>query len=581
MNVEIIQTTLDELYKTGLDQAYSYMMEIAIQAMNENNDQVLLFILNELIGYYRVTSKQEEGKKIADQLIHIINNRGLENSISAATSYLNIATMYRAFHHSDIALPLYQQAEKIYAHLPQNDTRISAFYNNYSLLYLELKQYHKAIELANKAWQLVHDRGDKAEEAVSLANLAQMYLAVNQRQQAKLLAKKAIELFERYTKQDSHYFSALAALGQCYFKDEKYEKALALYDRAIAGVKSIYGESDDYQTLISNRQEIIRQKNRQNVKGLDICQRFYEIYGQKMIDDHFLQYKSYMAIGMFGFGSDCLGYDDEISHDHDFGGGFCILLPADIYQQIGTALQQAYDQLPLEFMGIKRITTFHGQGRVGVFEINSFFEQFLRKIPETLDDWLYVDEMALLNCTNGKIFEDHLGMVTSLRKKLSYYPEDIRLKKIVRALAKMAQSGQYNYARCMKRHDEVAASLALNEFIEQTLSLIYLLNKKYKPYYKWSFYGLKDCTVLYDVKDCIEELVLLPSQKQYWHDESAMINLDDSKIRIIEYICQRVVQQLHQEGLSDSDDDFLDHHTYEVMKHIQDPVIKAKHIMEG
>lgn len=581
MNIDIIQTTLDQLYKSSLEQAYNYMVEMAIQAMNENNDQVLLFILNELIGYYRVTSKQEEGKKIADQLIHILYNRGLENSIPAATSYLNIATMYRAFHEIDIALSFYQQTEKIYAHLPSNDARISAFYNNYSLLYLELKQYPKAIELAKKAWQIVHDRGDKAQEAVSLANLAQMYLAINQRQQAKTMAKKAIELFEHYTKQDSHYFSALAALGQCYFKDEKYEKALALYDRAIAGVKSVYGESQDYQTLIMNRQEIIRQKNRQKVKGLDLCQQFYETYGRKMIDDHFLQYKAYMAIGMFGFGSDCLGYDDEISHDHDFGGGFCILLPADIYQKIGASLQQAYDQLPLEFMGIKRMTTFHGQGRVGVFEVNSFFEQFLRKIPETLNDWLYVDEMALLNCTNGKIFEDHLGMVTSLRNKLSYYPEDIRLKKIVRALAKMAQSGQYNYARCMKRQDEVAASLALNEFIEQTLSLIYLLNKRYKPYYKWSFYGLKDCTILYDIKDCIEELVLLPSQKQHWHDESVMVNLEDPKIRIIEYICQRVVQQLHQDGLSDSNDDFLDHHTYEVMKHIQDPVIKSKHIMEG
>ena len=65
----------------------------------------------------------------------------------------------------------------------------------------------------------------------------------------------------------------------------------------------------------------------------------------------------------------------------------------------------------------------------------------------------------------------------------------------------------------MTRHDYVAANLALNEFIDQTLSLIYLMNKQYKPYYKWSFYGLKDCVILYDIKDCLEKLAILPCQK--------------------------------------------------------------------
>lgn len=581
MNIESIQRKLDDLYKISLDQAYSYLMETAIKAMNENNDQVLLFALNELIGYYRVTSKADEGKKIADQLINIIYNKGWQSSIAAATSYLNIATMYRAFHENDIALSLYQQTEQIYAALPFDDERLSAFYNNYSLLYLELKQYRQAIELAKKALSGVRARGDHSQEAVSLANLAQMYLAVNQSSKAKAMAKEAIELFERYAHDDSHYFSALAALGQCYFKAEEYEKALSLYDQAIAGVKRIYGQSNDYFTLEANRQEIIKQLNRHHLKGLDLCQRYYETYGQKMIEEKFSSYKPYMAIGMFGFGSDCLGYDDEISTDHDFGGGFCILLPADIYHKIGHDLQNAYDLLPDEFMGLTRRTTVQGQGRVGVFTVDNFFEQFLGKIPETVEDWLNVDEMALLNCTNGRIFVDHLGTVTKIRNYLSYYPEDIRLKKIARALAKMAQSGQYNYARCMKRKAYVAASLALNEFIEQTLALIYLLNKKYKPYYKWSFYGLKDCTVLYELQEDIEKLVLLPCQKEHWHDDSEMINLEDPKIVLIESICQKAAKQLRFDGLSNSNSDFLDVHAYEVMNRIQDPAVKNKHVMEG
>lgn len=171
--------------------------------------------------------------------------------------------------------------------------------------------------------------------------------------------------------------------------------------------------------------------------------------------------------------------------------------------------------------------------------------------------------------------------MTQIRQYLSYYPEDIRIKKIARCLAKMAQSGQYNYARCMQREDEVAATLALNEFIDQTLSLLYLLNKKYKPYYKWSYYGLKDCTCLQAVTPLLLQLVQLPSQKQHWPQKNNIINTDDQKVVLIEKICQLVIGELHRQGLSTSDDDFLDNHTLEVMSHIQDDCIRMKHVMEG
>ena len=94
--------------------------------------------------------------------------------------------------------------------------------------------------------------------------------------------------------------------------------------------------------------------------------------------------------------------------DQDF------VLPEDIYQEIGQSLQEEYDKLPQEFMGLKRIQSHHGSGRVGVFSIDSFFQQFLYKIPSTLEEWLYIDENALLACTNGYIFNDFYGEVTRI-----------------------------------------------------------------------------------------------------------------------------------------------------------------------
>ena len=526
MNILDIQVHLDKLYESQkLDDAHQFLLAQTQQAINEENDEKLLFLLNELLGYYRAIGSFHQGNMIAEQLLRILISRNLDQTINGATSYLNIATLDRAQGKYQEALPLYQKTEMIYKELlAENDEKCAGLFNNESLLYQEMGNYQKAIDKSLQALNIISHLEDcRIEEAINCTNLSLMYFSLQQMDKGKKYLDRGIALFEKYNPQDSHYFAALSSLAQYY----------------------------------------------------------YEKYGKKMIDESFFDYKQYMAIGLFGFGSDCLGYDDDISQDHDFGPGFCIWLPREIYQEIGQSLQAAYLQLPDEFMGYRRIESAHGQGRVGVFIIEEFFKQFLYQIPMTLEQWLYVDENALLACTNGRIFDDYLGVITSIRKSLSYFPEDVRLKKIVRAIAKMAQSGQYNYARCMRRGQEVAASLALHEFIDETLSFIYLMNKKYKPYYKWSYYGLKDCVYLRDISSWIKQLVLLPSQREMWKVDSPMINTQDQKIVIIEKICQRVIVELQKSGLITRDDDFLDVHTQEIMERIQDEVIRSKHIMEG
>lgn len=582
MNLNDIFIHLDSLYsQKKMDEAYQFLLQQTQIAMQQQNDEVVLALLSELIGYYRVTAKFHEGQMICQQAIKILDAKGMDESIVAATTYLNIATLYRAQGSYQDALFYYRLTEDIYQkELPELDERYSAFYNNVSLLYQEMGQYDEAIKYGLKALNIVSQLDDcRIEEATSYVNLAQMYFSINDLDNGKIFLNNGIELFQKYNPEDPHYFAALASLAQCYYVQKEYQKAIDLYNQVLLKIESIFGKNKDYQIVYQNKLTI--EKEMKQLKGLDICQKYYETYGKPMIEKNFKEYLPYMAIGLCGFGSECLGYDDYLSHDHDFGPGFCIWLPLEIYECIGQSLQQAYASLPQEFMGIRRMESAHGQGRVGVFVIEDFFQQFLFQFPHHFNDWLYIDENALLACTNGRIFEDHYGKVTQIREALHYYPEDIRIKKIARAAAKMAQSGQYNYARCMTRHNEVAASLALNEFIDQTLSMIYLLNKRYKPYYKWSYYGLKDCHVLKDCIPLIEELVQLPSQIQFYKKERQGINRDDHKVVIIEKICQKVIYELQKQGLTQLDDDFLENHTYSIMQHIQDDVIKNKHVMEG
>lgn len=326
------------------------------------------------------------------------------------------------------------------------------------------------------------------------------------------------------------------------------------------------------------------------MKGIELSQLYYALYGKKMITQKFPEYESRIAVGLVGQGSECFGYDDILSADHDYGPGFCLWLTNEDYEKIGEELQYEYDNLPKEFLGYKRIESQRAGHRVGVMRISDFYGSFIGNLnnQSSNSEWVNVSEKLLATVTNGKVFRDDLGVFSEIRKELlKFYPEDVRIKKIVARAAIMAQSGQYNYPRCMKRNEIVAASLALNEFVAATISMIYLINKKYTPYYKWMHRGIRDMKKLSDIGEKLEELLMTPFQIQNWQnlDEISFlygINLKDRKVALIEEICNEVLKELRSMGLvTDITDNFLEAHIDELMSNISDPMIKCMHIMEG
>lgn len=310
------------------------------------------------------------------------------------------------------------------------------------------------------------------------------------------------------------------------------------------------------------------------MKGLETAKQYYEIYGRQMIRGQFPERADQTAAGLVGYGSECLGFDDEISTDHDYGPSFCIWLPRELYQQCGKEMQAAYDALPKEFMGCSaRVEEGQGKGRVGVLCLEDFYLEILGtdRVPETEAEWFSLSEAALSTATNGAVFEDPCGKFTRIREGLlSYYPQEVWLKKLAESLARAAQAGQYNYARAMKRGERIAAEIALTEFVKETMQIVYLLNKKYAPFYKWMHRGMKELVVCSEIGDMLALLYRIPDPAAAWEGVGAgdflyHLNTDDGRVLVIEAVCNVLVQTLNEMELSGRQDNFLQNHVAEIL----------------
>lgn len=309
------------------------------------------------------------------------------------------------------------------------------------------------------------------------------------------------------------------------------------------------------------------------MKGLELCRSYYENVGAPELSRLFPEVMSRAAAGLSGQGSDCLGFDDEISRDHDFGPGFCLWLSDEDFEKYGAELQKAYDALPKEYMGFERKPTHTGAQRVGVMRSSDFYRYYIGcpGVPDTLMRWVRIQEHFLATCTSGEVFADGLGEFSTIRNGLlPCYPEDVRLKKLAARAATMAQSGQYNYPRLMRRGDVFGARLALAEFLNAALSMMYMLNFRYEPFYKWQFAGAEGLVAMADALPYLKDIAASSTRRDA-----------DAIARDIEAASAVAISELRLQGLTDAGGDYLEPHAYSIMSKIEDPEIRGLHVMEG
>ena len=630
--------SFDENFEMAL-QFYRRAEQIYHLLVNPN-DYLFAGLYNNMSSLMEKMGRNEEALELLMKALVILQNYP-DRQMEAATNFTNLGLLYLKTGDYESGKKCVKQAISMFEALDTPASHYSAALSALGEICYHEKDYEQAVVWYERTLAEIEKHyGFNLAYAVVCENLATAYREAGKPEQAEEylhIAKKIRCDLEKTgggrgaedTEKTGSAEEAAKAGGRQVTSIGKEEKAeiIAGIESAGAAGRTENTEKTESDKKAGRREEV---KNADKIlrvsdampKALEKCRAYYEQYGKPILAQ-FPELQGHFAAGLVGEGSECFGYDDLISADHDYFPRFFIWLDDEAYEKYGEALQAAYQKLPQRWSDCIRddgmggeqdvcepsdsaangdtgrgqsvsvqeyadtVMTPEAAQRCGVCKTTDFYYRLLGRQtpPETMYDWVSLQETRLATVTNGAVFEDCGGGFTEQREAyLAYFPEDVRKKKLAARLRKMAQTGQYQYARCMRRGEYVAAHMALSEFVQYTGSCCFLLAGQYMPYFKWMHRRMKELPVLTGVAEKLEKLTLLPSQRDKWDltkpkEYRFSLNTADEKVVLIEEIAGMIAAELRRQGLAEGKDSYLEPYAAEVESRIEDQVLRTANLV--
>lgn len=602
-------------------------IELALRMRLEGTEAWTTTLINAATSM-RAAGRYDQAEDLYHQAIDSAKATLSPTDRRMAALHNNLSMLYsetgrpeQALHELEAALQVLEAASVD----PSNDIDIAATHTNIALILLELpaderhtgpsSETEHAGALSNRMTTPATSPGSPTDHSTP---------AAARLDEAMRHARQSLDIYRTAGQEHAgHYASALAGYAQVCLAAGHADEAVRRYRQALAVIEENYGRDNDYYRITAANLVQAQEKAAESelsgviatpgtatpdtaassgtvppgntptrtISGLKLARAYWQEFGKPLIAERYSEYRGRIAAGLVGHSSECYGFDDELSHDHDFGPGFCLWLTDEDYAAIGERLQADYESLPDTFMGFgPKSQTARAQGagrRVGVFRIGDFFESITgyRQAPpaDRPHEWLILDEPTLAAATNGEVFADPLGAFSKTCQGFKLMPEDVRLSLISRRLGMIAQAGQYNLPRMLQRGDGAAAWCAINEFAEAVASLVFLINTPvsagYMPYYKWRFAALRRLSRrmaarLPDACAQLEDVLRLASAAcfggvGFGEGGKGAAPAAKQVVSIVESICAEIVAELGREGLTDSDETFLEWQRPYVEEHIE------------
>ena len=235
------------------------------------------------------------------------------------------------------------------------------------------------------------------------------------------------------------------------------------------------------------------------VKGLELCEQFFLDIAKPVLERSFpdLEYSA----GLIGYGSDVLGFDDEVSTDHMWGPRFYLFLSESGIVLKDRILGAFSENFPYAYKGYSvnfskadeggvRCPEFIAEGKVSplvhIHTIPEYLDDYLgthRLESLSASDWVSFSEHRLLALTSGKLFVVRLNLADSLNR-IRYYPEDVRLYLIASNWSLIAEEQAF-VRRCHDVGDGIGSALACGRIADRLMRIAFLYCGRYAPYSKW------------------------------------------------------------------------------------------------
>ena len=252
--------------------------------------------------------------------------------------------------------------------------------------------------------------------------------------------------------------------------------------------------------------------NAKFVPGLELSEGFFRDAVQPMLDKHLpnLQY----CAALIGGGSEVLGFDSEISTDHDWGPRVMLFVGAADLDMAAPAIRTlAMDHLPLTYRDyatriyspdrrdiVSRHTMKPGESglepRIDVDTIASFVRSHLGVDcdgPITATDWLTIPQHRFCSFVSGRIFHDDLGL-QGIRDRFKWYPHDVWLYLMASCWFRIGTDEAVT-GRAGSAGDELGSQVIALRLVRDVMRLAFLMDRSYAPYAKWlgSAFNQLDC----------------------------------------------------------------------------------------
>jgi hypothetical protein len=238
------------------------------------------------------------------------------------------------------------------------------------------------------------------------------------------------------------------------------------------------------------------------IPGLELSRLYYEETVKPILQADFPDLVH--SAGLIGSGSEVLGFDTEMSADHNWGARLFLFLSVDDHARVAAQVCEslAY-KLPFSFRGypthfqdvpddtgtlVPKLVKQHPvQHRVHITVLSDFLRRYTGVDLDqewTALDWFTVPEQKLRTLVAGAVYHDGLNVLQPMRRKLAYYPRDVWLCLLSAQWTRIGQEEPF-VGRAGTVGDEVGSAIIAARLVRDLMRVGFLMEKQYAPYSKW------------------------------------------------------------------------------------------------